>query len=189
MIFPKYCKFYIFTFLLLIVGLYSCKKEAHSDIKLELTKKASAFMNRSILFASLFLDSRNSVDTVLWHKRNKIILYIDSLDCTTCTFNEIRKWNIYHEKLKKLNTDIVIICNYPNDKDVLDIRRIAHVNYPIFFDTNKQFKLINNMPQEAMFNTFVVGNNNQVIWIGLPIRSKKSWEDFCLMMRLYNENK
>lgn len=171
----------------MIVSLYSCKRNDQSNRMLKLTKEAESFMGESIQFAPLFFDSRNSLDTVLWNKKNKIILYLDSIDCTSCTFNEIRKWNIYGKELEKLNTDIIIICNYPDVKEVLDIKKITHVDYPIFFDVNRKFKLINDIPQEAMFQTFVVGSSNQVIWVGLPIRSKKSWKDFCLMMRLNNE--
>ncbi len=187
MIFLKFSRLYIFVILLMINILYSCNVSTKPERRLELTEQANSFMNRSIKFAPLFSDSRNSLKPILWNKKNKIILYIDSLYCTSCTFNEIRKWNKYYKELEQMNTEIVIICNHSEVNDVLDIREIAHINYPIFFDVNKRFKLANCIPKDAIFQTFVLGSNNQVIWVGLPIRSEESWERFCLMMTMYNE--
>lgn len=190
MIFRDCNKACIFIFLLSFIGsLSSCKGEIQSKKEQELIEEANSFMNRSIKFAPLFFDGRNPLDTTLWNRRNKIVLYLDSLDCTSCTFTEIRKWNVYNKELEKLRTDIVVVCNHPDTKAIYDVKKATYVNYPVFFDVDKRFKLVNNIPQETMFHTFVIGSTNQVIWVGLPIRSKESWENFCSMIELINAQK
>lgn len=185
MIFRNYKKL-LFIFLLFVTAFYSCKNVTRQKTGTGSIQQVASFMNKSIEFASLFSDYRNSLDTVLWAKRNKIVLYLDSMNCTSCAFNEIRKWNMYSKELERLKTDIVIICNYSDVKAVLDVKEAVHVEFPVFFDADRRFKSTNNIPQDSMFHIFVVGFTNKVIWIGLPIRSSKSWEDFCSMIILSN---
>ena len=185
MMFQSFNKLCIFVFLMSVTVFYSCN-DAQS--KGDFIQEVTSFIGKNIQFASLFHDDRNSLDTILWSKRNKIIIYLDSIDCTSCAFNEIRKWNIYTQKLKELNTYIVIICSHPNVKAVRDIKKAVHIDFPIFFDIERNFELINDIPRKTIFQIFVVGTTNQVIWVGLPIRSKKSWEEFCSVIMLSNTN-
>ncbi len=190
MIFREYNKGSIFILLLLVITtLCSCKNSDQLNKKEELIVEANSFMNKSIQFAPLFHGHSNSLDLALWNRGNKIILYIDSLDCTSCTFNEIRRWNSYNKELERLNTCIVIICNSSDVKSINKVKEDMHLNYPIFLDTNQQFKLLNNISQKQMFQTFVVGSRNQVIWVGLPIRSEKTWKAFSAMIDLINIQK
>lgn len=99
----------MFLCLCCLLVLSSCRDTGAEKIESSI-KDGANFLNRSIRFAPLFLDYRNSLNSVLWEKKNKIILYLDSLDCTSCTFNEIRKWNLYNKDLIEMNTNIVIIC-------------------------------------------------------------------------------
>lgn len=93
MIFRNYKKL-LFIFLLFVTAFYSCKNVTRQKTGTGSIQQVASFMNKSIEFASLFSDYRNSLDTVLWAKRNKIVLYLDSMNCTSCAFNEIRKWNV-----------------------------------------------------------------------------------------------
>ena len=185
MIFRNYKKL-LFVFLLFVTAFYSCKDVTRQKTETGSIQQVASFMNKSIEFASLFSDNIIALDIVLWAKRNKIVLYLDSMNCTSCAFNEIRKWNMYSKELERLKTDIVIICNYSDVKAVLDVKEAVHVEFPVFFDADRRFKSTNNIPQDSMFHIFVVGFTNKVIWIGLPIRSSKSWEDFCSMIILSN---
>lgn len=185
MIFRNYKKL-LFIFLLFVTAFYSCKNVTRQKTGTGSIQQVASFMNKSIEFASLFSDYRNSLDTVLWAKRNKIVLYLDSMNCTSCAFNEMRKWNMYSKELERLKTDIVIICNYSDVKAVLDVKEAVHVGFPIFFDVDGRFKSTNHIPQDSMFHIFVVGFTNEVIWVGLPIYSNKSWKDFCSMIMLSN---
>lgn len=180
-------KKFMFLCLCCLLVLSSCRDTGAEKIESSI-KDGANFLNRSIRFAPLFLDYRNSLNSVLWEKKNKIILYLDSLDCTSCTFNEIRKWNLYNKDLIELNTEIVIICSHPDVETVRNIKKSVFVDYPLFFDVDKHFVLENDVPKNAMFQAFVVGSTNQVIWVGLPIRSKESWEKFCSMIRLLNDD-
>lgn len=145
MIFRNYKKL-LFIFLLFVTAFYSCKNVTRQKTGTGSIQQVASFMNKSIEFASLFSDYRNSLDTVLWAKRNKIVLYLDSMNCTSCAFNEIRKWNMYSKELERLKTDIVIICNYSDVKAVLDVKEAVHVGFPIFFDVDGRFKSTNHIP-------------------------------------------
>lgn len=184
MMFRNYNKLYVAVFLLSLSIFYSCK---YSKPKGDSIHEVTSFMGRSIHFASLFHDRINTLDTILWDKRNKIVIYLDSMNCTSCAFSEIRKWNRYTKDLKKLKTDIVIICSHPDAEAIRNMQKVMHVDFPVFFDIGKRFKAINRLPQEAIYQIFVVEGTNQVIWVGLPIHSKKSWEEFCSVIMLNNE--
>lgn len=174
-------QFFIYA---LLLSLCACQDTPSS--KQDIAMEANTFLNSNIHFSSLAQCNDINDLLPLWNKRNKIIIYLDSSYCTTCAFKDLKQWKSQYSELKKLNSEIFIICNLSDKQLVNRMKKDAHIDYSLFFDLGNKFMDENKIPRNPIFQTFVIGAANTVVWVGSPIYTRKTWFDFCDMMEALN---
>lgn len=172
-------KFFILLLLIVVYLFSSCRK----DIQQESLREGRSLLSKKISFSNIYCLESDTTANALFDNQYKIIIYLDSVFCTPCAFDDITIWRSYIKILNELNTKIILICNHPNSQTVRSYMEEAQINLPILFDRNETFKKQNNLPKEQKFQTFVVDSSRTVIWVGSPVYNKESWKAFCKMMK------
>lgn len=108
---------------------------------------------------------------------SKIIVYADSLSCVECDIN-LWEWKLKLRELNKrnVNTKILFLLNSSytqNIKQIIDRDLFA---IPVFFESNKYFRNLNNFSVNIKATTFILNENNEIMLVGDPINNENMWE-------------
>lgn len=167
-------------FVCLLLSL-SCKENENSKeniLKSFLGKKFEFVNIKCCKYGDFKLDSRY-----------KMILYIDSAECTSCALeNNLLLWQNYKSQLNDFKIDLIIILNTSEEDKVKDFFELITTDYPIFLDNRGVLKKQNSLLQYIENKTFMVDNANRLVWIGSPIQNEKSWLIFQKMMQQVKNN-
>ena len=106
-----------------------------------------------------------------------IFCYIDSADCTVCSMQWLDYWSFYEDDLRKMNTGLSLIVSNSDEKTVIEALDNLRITYPVIFD---KFSIIkqNNIILLKQNSVFVVNKKKEVVWLGLPNKSEKTWALF-----------
>ena len=107
----------------------------------------------------------------------KIFTYIDTIGCTACQFGALDWKQLIHEA-DSLNYDVDFLF-YAHLKDYEEFETYLEVNkfkHPIFYDYNGVCNTKNNLPNQVIYQTFLLDENNKVLLIGKPTPDSKLWD-------------
>ena len=107
-----------------------------------------------------------------------IFCYFDSTNCTVCSMQWLDSWSYRMSELKKMNTGIALVVRNPDEEAVRDALDQLLLHFPVTFDTSSTFKQ-NNKLLLTQQSVFAVNKKKEVVWLGLPIESEKTWNQFC----------
>jgi len=107
-----------------------------------------------------------------------IVCYVDSANCTTCSMQWLQYWASHEDELKELNTGIALVVRNPDEEAVRDALDQLLLHFPVTFDMSSTFKQ-NNKLLLTQQSVFAVNKEKEVVWLGLPIESDKTWQQFC----------
>lgn len=130
---------------------------------------------------SLSLDQmscrRNPIETTNC-KTYRMVVYVDSAECTPCALSKLRFWNplIKEARDKKINIDYVFILA-SKQKDMEDVNlELANTDLQssIYLDTAYVFMKHNPViPKEKKYHTFLLDKENKIIFVGSPTENEK----------------
>lgn len=179
-------RFVIVISLLMILG--SC-----SD-KFKIKRTMSEFVKSNVVIPDdlecIYKDDvyKINVDSL---KPMKYIVYYDSLECNSCKVSGVSQYKPLLEMADSSNFSVMFIFS-PKDKDI-DLTRLnllmANLNVPIFLDVNKAFAK-NNLciPEDNRFNSFLLNDAGNPIFVGNPLSSTSLWTLFNDVVKQYNAN-
>lgn len=128
-------------------------------------------------------------DSCLWkNAKLKLIHYIDSSQCTSCYMKKIEeKYNeLYRleKDTKNQFSSIFIIEQRGTDNNYQNhISKLFSLT--MYVDTSRIFAKENpNIPSESMYHTFLLDENNNVIFVGNPLFNEEVHKVF---FRIVNE--
>jgi hypothetical protein len=106
----------------------------------------------------------------------KIIIYVDSTDCTECRLH-IQEWKL---KIRELNNRVnfIFIVNPKNYKMAKAVFYREKLESMLFMDNNYEFKNKNKLPDDVRYHVFLLDEKNRVILIGNPVDNPPMWELF-----------
>lgn len=133
---------------------------------------------------SLHLDKMqtlyNGIDTVIHSPIHgmKLIIYSDSLACTTCAMSKMYCWNDLLKRAESygeiLNVHFIFS---PKQQDLPCTRELlSNINFKhvIHLDTMNVFSMNNsNIPNNPAMHSFLLDENNNVILVGNPLTNKR----------------
>ena len=166
----------VLVFLILLLS-YSCKTE-----ETPLQKHLREWVGKDIVFTdSLFVF--NNADTSYYanivNSKCKLILYVDSTNCSDCKIKKFLYLTTLYEKSIRDNCPVVIIFN---TRDIYGMEMAFeryYINTPFIIDWTGSFHRTNRLPQEEQLRTFLV-YNNKVVLAGDPLGNEK-------MQKLYKK--
>ena len=115
----------------------------------------------------------------------KLIVYLDTVACSSCELKALYMWEPMLEDVKMYGEDLSVHFIFSPLKRDLDLfyftMRTMSPSQPVYVDTAGVFVHENpHIPREAMFHTFLLDGNNEVVLVGNPSRNetvkKLFWE-------------
>lgn len=129
--------------------------------------------------SSIILYSKNTESIIMNNEHlTKLIVYLDSTECASCTINSMYMWEnlLSFSKSSENKLDIIFIAA-PKEEDTIHVINSIisnNNNCPIYLDRQHDFIKMNDfMPQDNKFHTFLLDKNNKIIMIGNPTKSDK----------------
>ncbi len=104
-----------------------------------------------------------------------IVTYIDSLGCMSCKL-QAEKWKEFILELNSISTNKIpvniFLCPI-NREEVSVLLEVKKFDYPVCVDLRDSFRILNNLPENIDFRTFLLDKNSKVVAIGNPIHNPK----------------
>lgn len=111
----------------------------------------------------------------------KIVLYVDSFECTTC-YLKLYLWN---ELIKQANNDLkdkidfyFFIQPSKSSQVLYYLIKRDNFNYPIYLDNKNEFAKINDFPKELRTICFLLDNENKIKGLGDPTVDLIIWDKY-----------
>ncbi|MDP3441913.1 MAG: hypothetical protein Q8T08_03550 [Ignavibacteria bacterium] len=185
--FPNRVKYVIL--LLCICSVISCKNEKNRKKSLEsvvencLGKKL-ILPDSLIVYAPFPNCIADSMD--ISKASFKIYSHINA-SCPTC-IGDIVLWDSITSDFSKYKVPIILICeskdNFELVKYLHETGGIKSFSYPLFFDRKKEYLTQNKFMNESQhFETVLTDNENNILLLGNPIRSKEMRDMYLKKIR------
>ena len=171
----------LFVVFLMTIGLTACKKDPK---RTEAEKMVKEWMGKEIRFPKEYLCDISGKDTTgnlcadLFDKEYKILLYVDSVGCTSCKL-KLFQWTQLIEESDSLFNDKLgfLFFFHPKDKKELQfLFKRDRMNHPIFMDLENKINQLNHFPELQSYQCFLLDKDNKVLMIGNPTLNPQIWE-------------
>ena len=146
----------------------------------EVKKVHRAWIGKTIRFPADIHPEMSGKDTS-WQIQEtpyKILLYIDTVGCTSCKLLLI-VWNKLIEEVEADMRGQVSFLFYfhPKDKKELNfIFRKDRFYHPVFIDDDNKIGRLNKFPQQIEYQCFLLNKDNRVVYMGNPTLNPHIWE-------------
>jgi hypothetical protein len=119
----------------------------------------------------------------------KILLYVDSAGCSSCRL-KLAEWNrIIAEADSFFAGEIDFLFFFqPKKQDEKELQfmfKQQNFRHPVFIDTNNELDRLNQLPNEAEYQCFLLDKDNKVLLVGNPSINTGIWR---LYKRLISES-
>jgi hypothetical protein len=118
-------------------------------------------------------DVANAVGDSLLHKEYKILLFVDSAECTSCRFKPLEWERLMMEmdSISKNNVGFLYFFSPSDGQEKKEIQYMLHrykMNYPVFFDEKWEMKSLNSLSDMVISQCFLLNKTNEVLLVGDP---------------------
>jgi len=123
---------------------------------------------KTIKYTTLSTDSAN-IDLI--KKKCKILVYADSVGCTSCKLN-LSGWKLLIEDVERLYPNQVGFVFFINSMDSITINlmlKYHEFNYPIIISEENTIGNLNNISKEIHLHFFLLNHNNKIFLVGDPV--------------------
>lgn len=157
----------------LFISLLSGCKETEKE---RVTRLVSEWQGKEIIFPEKPVFTVFATDTVNYSipsSRHKVLVYVDSLGCTSCKL-QLDRWKQFIEKTDSLSQGTVPFLFFFQAKDHREIRYLLKrdgFHYPVCLDASDKLNELNRFPSDMTFQTFLLNEKNEVEVIGNPIHN------------------
>ena len=114
-----------------------------------------------------------SVDYRIPDAEYKVLVYVDSVGCTSCKL-QLPKWQelIAHvDSATNGNIPFIFVFQSKDDRELRYILKRDNFDRPVCIDRNNRFDELNQFPQDITFQTFLLDKDNKVKVIGNPVHN------------------
>lgn len=156
--------------ILFLVLLSSCMN--YKEKKLEALVKEWA--GKEILLPKSLIFTQFAIDTVHYEvqpSKYKVVVFVDSAGCVGCKL-QLTRWKEFINEVDSLcgsNIPFVFILQTNKIQELRTAMIRDGFSHPVCIDTEGRIKAINKIPDDIMFQTFLVDSTNHVKVIGNPV--------------------
>ena len=121
------------------------------------------------------VQGKDTVDFTFVDADYKVLIYIDSVGCTSCKL-QLHRWKEWMAEVDSLTGSSVPFLFYFHPKDMKELRLLTRrdtFKYPVCFDEKDELNSLNHFPSDMTFQTFLIDRNNKVVAMGNPIHAPK----------------
>ena len=155
----------------LLVSCSESREEAVYRLVKEWTGKEIKFPERSVFT----VQGKDTVDFTYQEADYKVLVYVDSIGCTSCKLQLDRWKKVMKEMTEEAGQDIPFLFFF-HPKDMKELRYLTRrdsFTYPVCFDEVDELNALNRFPSDMTFQTFLLDKENKVVAIGNPILNPK----------------
>ncbi len=179
----------------IILLLVACSLASCSQYKIK--KQLEKLTRTEIVIPAGMRQSVMGRDSVLLNPAvgaARMIVYIDSVDCSSCRLNSINDYAEiidYHKEETGGEFVPVFIFSPQREKvgEVVTSLKRSAFNYPIFLDEEQKFSVANpHIPVDPRYHTFLLDKHGKVVLVGDPAYSPDLWELYKTTIATLIEN-
>jgi hypothetical protein len=168
---------------LIVITIAGLCLTACKDKKITETERiVNKWIGKTILFPNIETTYINDEDSSLYIsnfdikkiKEYKILFYADSTGCTECKLS-LHMWKSYIEELSS-KVAFLFYFQVKSKKKFLFLLKIKQFNYPVYIDSNNELDKLNKLPDNPLYQCFLLDKDNKVISIGNPANNPKVWK-------------
>ncbi len=119
----------------------------------------------------------------------KLIVFVDSTECSKCRIDKLVHYSGMFTLSKETNAfTISILISTPKLEynEIYEHLLYSEIQYPIYLDDNNAFRRLNpSIPDESMFHTVTVNDNNEIVLVGDPVYNDRIMEMFNRVFEIY----
>lgn len=176
---------YIFCFLMLLTFNSSCS-EVHTINRMinKFTKETITIPNdmECIMGQNVFIQEKLDL------KPYKFIIYVDSLECSTCRIVKLADLKPLYELSEQYDFSIFNI--FSPFEDYIELTKLQivleNMDFPIYIDINKSFSKQNQcIPTDNRFHYFLLDSFNNPVYVGNPLNSESLMKLFIEILTQY----
>ena len=174
-------RFFVITVTCCAFCFSSCKDARREDA----TKIVSEWTGKQIKFPDGLSCTSMGKDTTcidLYSDNYKILLYVDSLGCSSCRL-KLSEWKQIMAEADSLFNGKVDFLFYfqpkkQDEKELQFLFRSNGFNHPVFIDLKNEIDRINKFPSQTGYQCFLLDRDNKVLMIGNPSVNTGIWQLF-----------
>ena len=155
----------------MLVSCEESREEAIFRLVNEWNGKEVKFPSRSVFT----IQGKDTVDFEFASADYKVVVYIDSVGCTSCKL-QLPRWKELMAEVDSLTGGSVPFLFYFHPKDMKELcyltRRDAFT-HPVCFDELDELNRLNRFPVDMLFQTFLLDKDNKVVAMGNPVLNPK----------------
>ena len=143
------------------------REEAMFRLVNEWNGKEIKFPSRSVFT----IQGKDTVDFEFASADYKVVVYIDSVGCTSCKL-QLPRWKELMAEVDSLTGGSIPFLFYFHPKDVKELRYLTRrdgFTYPVCFDGEDELNCLNRFPADMLFQTFLLDKDNKVVAMGSPV--------------------
>lgn len=118
-------------------------------------------------------NTTDTVDYIIPQSNYKVLIYVDSLGCTSCKL-QLNKWKelvAYTDSVTNGTIPFLFVFHPKDRKEISYLLKREGIKFPVCIDTNDALNKLNKFPADMTFQTFLLDRNNKVTVLGNPIHN------------------
>ena len=165
--------------ILSLLVITACKKT--NDRKAQAERIVAEWVGKTVYLSDDIPLVVFSKDTLIPNFKDtpyKILLYVDSMGCTSCKL-KIYEWQKLIAEVDSAMHGQVSFLFYFQPKsreELIYLFRRDRFNYPVFIDNKNMLNNDNHLPNDPTYQCFLLDGNNKVLMVGNPARNPQIWE-------------
>jgi len=148
-----------------------------------LVKDVERFKGQEIIIPADLDAVWNGRDTILTGFTEapiKLVVWYDSLGCTSCEANKMHVWDNIANYADSLSQWFNIVYLFsPKREDLYHVRAVLKrekFDYQVFIDKDATFvKQNSKLPKNRQLHSFLLDKNNKVVLVGNPLHNPTLW--------------
>lgn len=155
----------------LLVSCSESREEAVYRLVKEWRGKEIKFPEHSVFT----VQGKDTVDFTYQEADYKVLVYVDSIGCTSCKLQLDRWKKVINEMTEETGKDIPFLFFF-HPKDMKELRYLTRrdsFTYPVCFDEKDELNALNRFPSDMTFQTFLLDKDNKVVSVGNPVHNPK----------------
>lgn len=174
-------KFYRIVILLFVAACSVCSCD-----RMRLKHNLERFSGSEIVFPpglQMLLGGRDTVIDGFADARTRMVVYFDSLGCSSCRVTHMPEWNevVDYARQSEGRFGVLFVFSPKQGRrfrhEVRTSLRSSHFDYPVFLDTAGAFPRSNpSIPSDKRFHTFLLDGENRVVMAGSPENNERLWQ-------------
>ncbi|WP_294477354.1 DUF1573 domain-containing protein [uncultured Bacteroides sp.] len=164
-----------YTIVILLLFLVSCKDNRREYV-LDMLQNWNCKEFKFPSEIHFTINGKDSIDyRISSQNEYKVVVYIDSIGCTSCKLR-LPAWKSFMSQVDSLTSNSVqfLFFFFPKNKtEISNILVTDRFKYPVCIDEQDSLNILNDIPTEMMFQTFLLNKKNKVVAIGNPVHNRK----------------